>query len=55
MTPRRMLFPAGITLMLIAPPLQLVSFAVFAGLWYAGSALVLAWLLTTATRRLEYA
>lgn len=48
----RGLFPAGITLMMASVPLILAVSAWYEALWYAGSALVLAWLIAD-DRRLE--
>jgi hypothetical protein len=42
---------AGLALVLVAPPLQLVSHAAFFILWYAGLGLVGVWLLTYIRRR----
>ena len=41
---RYWLIVAGLTLMLVAPPVQLVSKAAFLALWYAGVALAGVWL-----------
>jgi hypothetical protein len=41
---------AGFAVMLAAPPLTLVSQSAFLAVWYAGVALVLAWLITDGRR-----